>query len=80
MAVFPQLWGSHRSAGYTNRDSDIQGQGKGRGGFREKGMTFNIVHSVRLNAEQILVNGVEAVTAQWDDMPEIKKGIHTRYD
>lgn len=81
MAVFPQLFGSHRTAGYTNRDSDIAGQGsKGRGGFREKGMTFNIVHSVRLNAEQILVNGVGAVTAQWDDMPEIKEGIRTRFD
>lgn len=80
MAVFPQLWGSHRSAGYTNRDSDIARGGAGRGGFRDQAMTFNIVHSVRLNAERILVDGVEAVTSQWDDMPEIKEGIRTRFD
>lgn len=80
VAVFPQLWGSHRSAGYTNRDSDINKGGAGKGSFRDKAMTFNIVHSVRLNAERILVNGVEAVTSQWDDMPQLKDGIRTRFD
>lgn len=82
VGVHPQLWSSHRSAGNTNRDSDIQrgAGGGGPGGFRDQAMTFNIVHSVRLNAERILVNGVEAVTSQWDDMPELKEGIRTRFD
>jgi hypothetical protein len=80
VAVFPQLWGSHRSAGYTSRDSDINSNGALKGDIREKGMTFNIVHSVRLNAEQIIVNGVKAVTSQWDDVPRLKDPIRTRFD
>lgn len=78
LAVFPQLWGSHRVAGNTNKDSDIQRGGKGS--IRDKAMTFNIVHSVRLNAERILVNGTGAVTSQWDDMPTLTEGLRTRLD
>ena len=80
VAVFPQLWGSHRTAGYTSRDSDISKQNAGKGSFRDQAMTFNIVHSVRLNSERILVNGTEAVTSQWDDMPRLKEGLRTRFE
>ena len=44
---------------------------------REKGEAHSIVHSVRLNAGN-LVKG-EEVTSQWDDMPELEGGMTARY-
>lgn len=79
VAVFPQLWGSHRAAGYMSRDSDISSPGA-KGEIRDRGMTFNIVHSVRLNAQQILRNGLTAVTSQWDDIPSITDELRVRYE
>lgn len=80
VAVFPQLWGSHRQAGFVSRDSDINGKGLREGNIRKEPMTFNIVHSVRLNADRIIVNGTGAVKSQWDDMPVLKEGLRTRFD
>lgn len=81
VGVFPQLWGSHRSAGYTHRDSDIQGSNRvDKGKFRAQAMTFNVVHSVRLNGERIIAHGMGAVTSQWDDMPVLEGEVRTRVE
>lgn len=78
VAVFPTLWGSHRDAGPKDRDSDIQTVDEGTEvQVREKGEAHSIVHSVRLNAGN-LVKG-EEVTSQWDDMPELEGGMTARY-
>lgn len=76
VAPFPQLWGSHRMAGYTNRDSDIMRLGKGT--IRETATTGNIVHPMRLNAKNILVHGLEGVESQWDDMPTLTGELSVR--
>lgn len=81
IAVFPALWGSHRPAGPTNRDSDIKksdADADAKVDMRETGLTWNIVHSMRLNAENILTHGLGAVTPQWP-MPELTGEIRTRY-
>lgn len=75
-APFPQLWSSHRTVGYTNRDSDIMRLGKGK--IREKATTGNIVHPMRLNAKNILVHGLEGVESQWDDMPTLTGELRVR--
>jgi GR25 family glycosyltransferase involved in LPS biosynthesis len=80
VGVFPQLWASHRAAGHYNRDSDIQSLDNRGKEIREQAMTFNIVHSVRLNAARILVNGTAAVTSQWDDVPVLPGGVRVRYE
>ena len=46
LAVHPPLWGQHHSAGYENRNSNINT----KGGFRKMAETQNIAHSGRLNA------------------------------
>lgn len=79
IGAFPALWGSHRPAGPTNRDSDIQRwDADAKVKIREKGLTWNIVHSMRLNAENILMHGMDAVTTQWP-VPELTGEIRTRY-
>ncbi|MCJ1266667.1 hypothetical protein MMC22_006552 [Lobaria immixta] len=79
IAAFPTLWGSHRPAGPKNRDSDIQRWNPdAKVEMREKGLTWNIVHSMRLNAENILVGGLDAVTTQWP-VPQLTGEILTRY-
>lgn len=76
VAAFPQLWSSHRTAGNTNRDSDIMKLGKGK--VRETATTANIVHAMRLNAENIIMNGLGAVKSQWDDMPVLDGELKVR--
>lgn len=53
VSVTPPYFFHHKSKGYMSGDSDIQGYGGG-GEMREKGMTENLVYSVRLNIEQML--------------------------
>ena len=71
IAVFPQLVDSHKSAGRQSRDSDI-------GSFdpkaiREKGFTWNIARSTRLNIDNLMANGKEAkVENQWEDQPVLE--------
>lgn len=79
IAVFPQLVDSHKAAGRQSRDSDI-------GSFdpkqiREKGFTFNIAHSMRLNIDNIMVGGKEAkMENQWADMPELPGPRRTKFE
>lgn len=76
VAPFPPLWSSHRTVGNTNRDSDIMRLGKGT--VRKTATTANIVHAMRLNAENILRNGLGAVQSQWDDMPVLEGELRIR--
>lgn len=82
IGIFPQIWGSHRSAGAINRDSDINTSGKKKGPvqIRKKPMTFNIVYSMRMNAANILEHGIDAITPQWDDMPTLNDSLKARFD
>lgn len=77
LAVHPPMWGHHRSAGYDNRNSDITQK---KGEFRKKAETLNIAHSARLNAANILTKGMDAVTSQYDDMPELHGDLKARED
>lgn len=80
LAVFPTILGSHRAMGPTNRDSDIQRwKSDAPISIREKGETFNVVHSMRMNVENILMGGWEAVMPQWDDIPEPTGPVRIRY-
>ena len=79
IAVFPQLVDSHKAAGRQSRDSDI-------GSFdpnnvREKGITQNIVHSTRLNIENLMLGGKDAkIEDQWPDSPQLTGFRRTRFD
>lgn len=77
LAVHPPMWGHHRSAGFENRNSDITDK---KGDFRKKAETLNIAHSVRLNGANILVKGLDAITSQYDDMPELYGDLKARKD
>lgn len=62
VSVQPMLFMHHRPAGNMNKDSDIQtGNGKS---IRQKGFTENIVFSVRLNLEQLIM-GTKDYVMQW---------------
>ncbi|KAL8830410.1 MAG: hypothetical protein Q9170_005747 [Blastenia crenularia] len=79
IAVFPQLVDSHKAAGRQSRDSDI-------GSFdpkniREKGYTQNIVHSTRLNIENLIYGGRDGkIEDQWPDIPQLTGPRRTRFD
>lgn len=67
VGVFPQIIDSHKAAGRVSRDSDI-------GTFspqevRQKGYTFNIVHSIRLNMDRLLADKEAPIERQWPDDP-----------
>ena len=67
--VFPQLVDSIR-VGATNEESDISGLDPGlmRKSPNPRRYTFNIKHSVRLNAERLLAG--EQAVSQWPDEEE----------
>ncbi|KAL8684951.1 MAG: hypothetical protein Q9218_008058 [Villophora microphyllina] len=79
IAAFPQLVDSHKSAGRQSRDSDI-------GAFdpkqiREKGFTFNIVRSTRLNIENLMNEGKDAkIENQWTDLPELTGPLRRKFE
>lgn len=80
LAIFPTLLASHRAAGPTNRDSDIMlGIMDAPIHIREKGETYNVVHSTRLNVETLLTKGMEGITPQWDDIPPLTGGVRTKF-
>ena len=80
IGVFPQIVDSHKSAGAAEKDSDISNVAK-KGEIREKGFTFNIVHSVRLNMDRSLKGekvGEGPSWRQWPDDPEVTGPARTR--
>ncbi|KAL8766536.1 MAG: hypothetical protein Q9194_006238 [Teloschistes cf. exilis] len=78
IAVFPQLVDSHKSAGRQSRDSDI-GQFDAKQ-IREKGFTYNIVRSTRLNIENLMNTAQDAkIENQWTDLPELTGPPRRKY-
>ena len=91
LSVYPQIVDSHKAAGSILRDSDINNPAGTMDEERETGYTFNIVRSVRLNIEKLLLWGgweamrevgdkaAASLRLQWDDQPavteEIRMGI-----
>ena len=76
IGVFPQLIDSHKGAGRLSRDSDI-------GTFsaqsvRQKGYTFNIVHSTRLNIDHLLAGEMDKIERQWPNDPEVKGSLRAK--
>ena len=80
VGVFPQIIDSHKAAGASAKDSDIVDYGKD-GETRDKGFTFNIVHSVRLNLDRLLKGekvGQGMTWRQWPEDPLIEGPARTR--
>ncbi len=87
LSVYPQIIDSHKPAGSTARDSDINTAGDVED--RERGYTFNILRSVRMNLDKLIAwggweamrrQGEEAVAeleVQWNDQPCPSKDIQT---
>ena len=84
LGVFPALVDSHKPKGRMDKDSDIATPDKGKGGKveeREQGITFNVVHSVRLNVDKMLRGEVVALGSkeadewrQWGDDEGVEEG------
>lgn len=69
VAVFPQVMDSHKAAGRVSRDSDIGVYSQKE--VRQKGFTFNVVHSTRLNMDHLLKGEMDLIESQWPDDPEV---------
>ena len=70
VGIFPQIVDSHRAAGIGTKDSDISDHGSET---REKGFSFNVVYSTRLNVDRLMNGERENVTGQWPlEMPEVE--------
>ncbi len=69
IGVFPQIVDSHKAAGRLSRDSDIGSYSAKE--VRQKGYTFNIVHSMRLNMDRLLADKEAPIERQWPDDPVV---------
>ena len=69
IGVFPQLIDSHKAAGRISRDSDIGNYSAQE--VRQKGFTFNIVHSTRLNVDHLLAGEMDKIERQWPTDHEV---------
>ncbi|KAL8950573.1 MAG: hypothetical protein Q9222_003407 [Ikaeria aurantiellina] len=79
IAVFPQMVDSHKAAGRQSRDSDIGSYDPNQ--VREKGYTYNIVRSTRLNIDNLMTPGPNmALEDQWTDLPQMTGPRRTRFD
>ncbi|TGO20587.1 hypothetical protein BPAE_0284g00140 [Botrytis paeoniae] len=65
ISVTPGLFQHHKARGWIGGDSDIQKVGSAKGEVREKGVTENVVWSVRMNVREMLMG--EKIRGQWDD-------------
>ena len=67
IGVFPQIVGDHKPAGSGSRDTDIADGGQN---IREKGFTYNMIKSVRMNADALIDGDMDKVEPQWpEDTP-----------
>ena len=79
ISAFPQIVDVHRGPGTSSKDSDIAYRPNGV--IREKGFSFNIVHSTRLNVEHLIDNKMDEIESQWADETEVLEGpIRLRLD
>lgn len=69
VGIFPQIIDSHKAAGRLSRDSDIGSYSPQE--VRQRGYTFNIVHSMRLNMDRLLADKDAPIERQWPDDPVI---------
>ena len=76
-SVFPQITSSHWAQGPTDRDSDLSPIKDSH--IRQKGMTGNIVTSVRLNVMNLL-QGRPVEKQHPEDQPELEGPIRTWVD
>jgi len=77
IGVFPQIIADHKPAGAGNKDTDI---GDGGDNIRQKGISFNIVHSTRMNVDQLMDGRMDEIERQWpQDDPHLKGPIVTEY-
>lgn len=70
IGMFPQIIGDHKPAGGADKDSDI---GKGsHDNVREKGFSYNVVYSTRLNFGKLIDGKRDQAKSQWpDDMEPV---------
>ncbi|KAL8707505.1 MAG: hypothetical protein Q9220_007495 [cf. Caloplaca sp. 1 TL-2023] len=79
IAVFPQLIDSHKAAGRQSQDSDIATFDPTQ--VREKGYTYNILRSTRLNIDNLMKSGPDkTIEDQWTDLPQTTGPRRTRFD
>ncbi|KAL8737016.1 MAG: hypothetical protein Q9181_002103 [Wetmoreana brouardii] len=79
IAAYPQLVDSHKAAGRESQDSDIGAFDPKK--IREKGLTWNIARSTRLNVDNLIYGGSEAkIEDQWSDLPELVGPRRTRFE
>lgn len=64
ISSFPNIIGSHMAPGRVSADSDINPH-EDTGEMREMGVSFNIVHSVRMNMDRLIYG--EEVESQFPD-------------
>lgn len=69
IGVYPQYVFGYKGAGRTYRDTDILDLDVEE--IRDKGLTWNVVYSTRLNVDHILAGDDAAIERQWPEDPEI---------
>lgn len=75
IGVFPQIIADHKPAGGAIKDSDIGfGDPKGSEGSRQKGFSYNIVRSTRLNVDALIDGKREQAESQWPEEWQDLKG------
>lgn len=76
ISVFPNLVDVHKAAGGASKDSDIEyaNAKSSKSDVREKGHSFNIVRSTRLNAYLLIDGKLNQAESQWPDETPILKG------
>lgn len=77
ISVFPQIFGEHKPAGASERDSDIDPGN--RTSVRAKGYSHNTVHSTRLNIEYLIDGRMDLLENQYGEDPELEGPIIAEY-
>lgn len=78
IGVFPQIIADHKPAGSGSKDSDIGTFGDDS--IRQKGYSYNIIHSTRRNVDYLIDGEMDKIESQWpDDTPKLTGPIVTEY-
>lgn len=80
ISVYPQLVDVHKAAGGANKDSDIEyaNAKPSKGDVRERGHSFNILRSMRLNVDLLIDGKADKAESQWpDETPTLKGDVFT---
>lgn len=81
IGIFPQIISDHKAAGGAVKDSDIGfDDPKGGEGGRQKGFSYNIVRSTRLNVDALIDGRTEEAESQWpEEWQDLKGGIQMEF-